>query len=237
MNDHVTEAFTELAPQYEETVDRELRAFWGVGYRDFVDRLIESAGIQPSDVVLDVATGTAVIPLGLADKVDSGWIAGLDITPAMLSRAQRHVEATGSSSNIALVCASGMSMPFAAGVFDVVICGLGTHHMNVPQMLAEMKTALKRGGKLVLSDVGASPFWRSSLGAVVLRVLMFRYGLTLSPARAQAEMEALANLRTIGEWRSLLTDFGFTDVQITELRPRRPGLPSALTIQAVAGAV
>jgi len=232
----VVQAFTELAPAYEETVDRELRRCWGVGYREFIGRLIEGVVIEEGDAVLDVATGTALIPLELVDRLGPrGWVLGLDITPDMLERGQAKIEATKSSSCISLVCASGMDMPFAEGVFDVVICALGTHHMDVPKMLSEMGRVLKEGGRLILADVGASAFWRSFWGLALLRILMFHYGLAHNSARARAEIEAFPNVCTADEWRAMLSEFGFTEIKVVALRARRPWYPCALTMRAVLG--
>ena len=67
--DAVTKTFTELAPRYEQTMDQELKEFWGMSYMEFIQLLIEMASIEENDVILDVATGTAHIPLNLADQV------------------------------------------------------------------------------------------------------------------------------------------------------------------------
>jgi len=237
-SDVITEAFTELAPRYEEIMDRELNEFWGLSYSEFVDRLIETASIEEGDVVLDVATGTAFIPLKLVGKVEArGRAVGLDITPAMLKHGRENVEATASSSCISLVCASAMAMPLVEGVFDVVICGLGTHHMDVPQMLSEMRRVLKVGGKLIMADASASVFWRSFWGIALLKILLLRYGLTHRSARTQAELEAFSNFRTTDEWHIILSDFGFTKIEITEFRARRPWYPCGVTMRAVAGGI
>jgi len=162
-DDVVVQAFTELAPSYEATVDRELRMCWGVGYREFIGRLIEGVVIEEGDAVLDVATGTALIPLELADRLGPrSWVLGLDITPDMLERGRAKIEAAEWSSRIGLVCASGMDMPFVEGAFDVAICALGTHHMDVPKMLAEMSRVLKIGGKLIMADVDRFGGWLCS---------------------------------------------------------------------------
>ena len=230
----VIEAFTELAPRYQETVDRELRQFWGVGYEQFIDRLVGMIAINEGDIVLDVATGTAVIPLKIADKLEAKTqIVGLDITLAMLQYGQKNVRAVELSSCISLVCASAMNMPFVKGSFDVVICGLGMHHMDVPQMLSEMRRVLRRGGRLILADVGASAFWRSFAGIALLRVLLARYGLTHRSARGRAEIEAFPNVRTADEWRTLLSNCGFAEIEIAEFRARRPWYPCGLIIRAV----
>ena len=236
-SDIVIEAFTELAPSYQETVDQELRQFWGVSYEEFIERLIKVACVGEDDVVLDVATGTAFIPLKLVDEIGGrGRVVGLDITAAMLEHGQRIVAAAGCSSRVDLVCASAMAMPFVGGLYDTAICALATHHMDVPQLVAEMKRALKTGGQLVMADVGATAFWRSFWGMALLKSLVFFYKLThWSSTRAQAEADAFSNVRTADEWRALLAGLGFTSIEITETRARRRWYPSGLIIRAVAG--
>jgi len=235
-NDLVIEAFTELAPHYEATMDRELRHFWGLRYADLVDRLIRAARLQADDTILDVATGTAFIPLRIRRELgDRVRIVGLDITLPMLQQAQKNVRATPSPSCISLVCASAMALPFPKGFLDAVICGLGTHHMDLPSMLSEMRRVLKRGGKLILTDVGASPFWRSFCGHLLLRILLLGYGLARGSARSRAEVEAFPNVRTADEWHTLLSQYGFVRIEITESPARRAWYPCALTMSAVAG--
>jgi ubiquinone/menaquinone biosynthesis C-methylase UbiE len=243
----VIEAFSELAPSYEPTIDRELRQWWGTGYWEFVNRFVAMAGLTDGEVILDVATGTAQIPrrllarAGQAAGPSPGAIVGLDITPEMLlhGRAKIVQEQPGAAQDgalgIWLVCASGMEMPFASGSFDKVLCGLGTHHMQVDRMLAEMRRVLRQGGRLLLADVGGSAFWRSAWGRAWLRVLMLHFGLTHSRARTQAEVEAFPNILTVAEWRSLLSKLGFVQIEIAETAPRRRWYPRGLLMSAVAG--
>ena len=236
-NDVVIEAFTELAPRYEEVVDQELRRVWGFSYREFVDRLIEAIPVRDDDLVLDVATGTARIPLALAARteVESRTI-GLDITPTMLEHGQRDVEARGLTPRIKLVCASAMAMPFVEGVFDKVICGLGTHHMDVPQMLSEMSRVLKAGGELVLADVAASPSWKLPGIKTIIRIIVLLYFLPgRNFARAWAEAIALSNIHTAAEWHTILSESGFANIEITESPARRRWYPCALIMRAVTG--
>lgn len=249
----VIQAFTELAPRYEETVDYELRLFWGVGYREFITRLIRMANVQREDVVLDVATGTAVIPQEMLAGGIGARVVGLDITPGMLQGAQEHLRQRGLDGMAELVCGSGMHMPLAAGTFDVVICGLGTHHMDVPRLLAEVARVLKPGGRFVMADVCATPFWRSLPGQVLLRSLLVYYGwkvrrappheeqaveavgLSMSPSRAQAEIEAFHNLMTPAEWVTRIRMMGFDDIEIEEIKALRRIFPGGLIMKAVRG--
>jgi ubiquinone/menaquinone biosynthesis C-methylase UbiE len=232
----VIEAFTELAPNYEATLDAEIRQMLGISYRQFVERLTAEIPVREGDSVLDVATGTGVIPLQIAQQVPATCrITGLDITPAMLGYAQARAQAAGLSERVRAVCASGMCMPFGAGAFDVVTCGLGMHHMAGARLVREMRRVLRPGGRLVMADVGASAFWRSWPGAISFRLLMVYFGITHSRLRTRAEIDALANLHTGDEWQRILAGCGFIDIHITELHPRRRIYPNALLISARAG--
>ncbi len=157
--DITIQAFTELAPTYEETVDQELRQFWGIGYREFIGHFLAKIDISENDIVLDVATGKAIIPSLLAKNGASHrQIIGLDITQAMLVDARETLDNDEATAEVKLVCGSAMEMPFAGSMFDVVICGLGMHHMKATEMLTEYETGLETGGSLLMADVGASYF-------------------------------------------------------------------------------
>ena len=233
-SDVIIDAFTELAPRYEQVVDSEFQRFWGWSYAGFVDRLIEVAAVGAHDRVLDVATGTAVIPRRLLEQGEADrLIVGLDITFTMLRHAQAGLQSAGSSDAVRLTCGSAMAMPFPEGFFDAVICGLGTHHMDVRTTLAEMKRVLRPGGWLTIADVAASPHWRLPGVQTLLRLVALLYylpGKNLS--RAWAEAAAVSNVRTADEWRSILAEFGFAEVDVTMLPSRRFWSPSPLVLRA-----
>lgn len=248
--DHVVEAFTTLAPYYEETVDRELRLFWGVGYREFVERLLSRLVIGKGERVLDIATGTGVVPAAILAQApplrihpDHGPVVGLDITPAMLAEAQRRL---GPTDKVRFVCGSGMAMPLAEGAFDVAICCLGTHHMDVATLLAELSRVLRPGGRLLIADVCATAFWRSWPGRVMFALLLGfyslwlrlprrgngleAYGVSMDRERARAEIEAFRNYRTPAEWRELLQQYGFTTVEMSTIPALRRIYPGGVLI-------
>jgi ubiquinone/menaquinone biosynthesis C-methylase UbiE len=230
------EVFTDLAPRYEQIMDRELGRFLSVGYADFIERLLAFAPIQADDLVLDMATGTARLPRALVERSQAGrGIVGLDITPSMLEHARDRCLSEGSASRIHLVCASGTAIALATCTFDAVVCGFGTHHMHVPSMLSEMRRVLKNGGWLVLAEAVAPASWRAWWGRVFLGLSLHVYGLMTDGARARAEIEAVSNLHTGSEWRVLLSAAGFTAIEVREERGRRVGYPHAVLIRAVAG--
>jgi ubiquinone/menaquinone biosynthesis C-methylase UbiE len=235
-SDAVLEAFTDLAPRYEETMDRELGRYLGLGYDEFAEVLVGAADVQEGESVLDLATGTALIPRKIAAQVgDVGSVVGLDITPAMLLEGGRRIEAIGSSLPIRLVCASAMALPLVEGVFDVVMCGFGAHHMDPPTMLAEVRRVLKPGGRLILVAVGAPRFWRASWAKALLRMALAVTAHIYLNARIQSEVEAISNVLTAGEWQAALSEAGLERIAIAESPARYRWYPCALTVRAVAG--
>jgi ubiquinone/menaquinone biosynthesis C-methylase UbiE len=230
----IIEAFTDLAPRYEQVVDGELRRFWGWSYNGFIDNLIDMTPLKEDDIILDVATGTAVIPLKLANRGKTrGKIIGLDITLAMLHRAAAKINDSAPAVPIRLTCASAMSMPYRKEHFDVILCGLATHHLDVPVVLAEMYRILKSGGRLTIADVGGSAEWRKPVWNFLIRAATFIYFLPKEGyARARSEAAALDNVYTGKEWHEELTKKGFSNIRINQLPASHYWAPTPLVIRA-----
>ncbi|MGD0610504.1 MAG: methyltransferase domain-containing protein [Anaerolineales bacterium] len=230
----VVEAFTELASRYEKVVDSELNRFWGWSYTRFVNRLIELTIISDGDLILDVATGTAVIPRRLVEAVKKNFhVIGLDITAAMLRRGKEQIEKAAADRDISLSCGDALVMPFSPGSFDLVMCGLATHHMNVPAMLSEMSRVLKPGGRLAMADAAGSPLWNNPLLRTAIRVAAYVYFLVVENAsRAGAEAAAVSNIRSDTDWQADLRQAGFVDIRIVKLPSKRSWIPDPLVIEA-----
>jgi ubiquinone/menaquinone biosynthesis C-methylase UbiE len=108
---------------------------------------------KPTPRVLDVATGTARVPLLLAAQPwFDGAIDGLDLTPAMLARAQAKIGAAGLGARIALRQGDGCNLPWPDASFDLVISLEALEFFPRPRRaLAEMARVLKPGGVLIVS--------------------------------------------------------------------------------------
>jgi len=234
LKDSITAVFTELAPRYEETVDSELHKLWGWGYHDFISALVEEIPRSDGDRILDVATGTAVIPLAIAANGRKRLhINGLDITPAMLVRAQEKMAAKRLHSNISLVCASAMQLPYADSRFDGVVSALATHHLDIDQSLAEIHRVLREGGCFTLGDVGASTVWKVPGVRLVIRILALVYFTIYENfSRAWAEIVAVPNVLTIRDWQKKLERSGFKRVTVKRLGSRRYWASHPIIIKA-----
>jgi len=230
----IQEAFTELSSHYEEVVDGELNLFWGWGYHKFLEELVNQTSIQENQKILDIATGTLVIPRKLLEQEVPGiQITGLDITESMLRQGKNKLEAEGLESGINLTCADAMALPYDNDSFDVVVSGLASHHMDIPLMLSEMKRVVKPDGLLSLVDVGTSPLWEKRIFKGMARVFAFIYFLIKeNSSRAWAEAAAVNNLRTPAGWENDLSLVGFNSIRIKKLKSKYKWAPEPLSIQS-----
>ena len=99
MNDRIVlQAFTELAPHYEDTIDWEIREFSGWGYRELIRHLVDRVPVTEGQIILDLASGTAVSSVEIALRTGSGsQVVGLDITPAMMAYGAGNIAAADSA--------------------------------------------------------------------------------------------------------------------------------------------
>jgi ubiquinone/menaquinone biosynthesis C-methylase UbiE len=231
---NIIEAFSELAPRYEQVVNSELNRFWGWSYTGFVNLLIASTPIHPQDIILDVATGTGVIP-SLLEKGGHprNQIHGLDITLSMLKHAKSTLGGQDGHVNQNLVCASAMEMPYANSSFSQVICGLATHHMDVNKLLHESYCILQSGGKLTIADVGGSEIMKFPGIKFLVRIFAFCYFLLFeNKTRAWAESSAVSNVLSKEDWSLVLLKSGFRNIVIQKLSTRYFWVPAPLLIKA-----
>jgi ubiquinone/menaquinone biosynthesis C-methylase UbiE len=141
-----------------------------------------AVGGQPRQRILDVATGTARVPLLLAAQPwFDGVIDALDLTPAMLARAQAKISAAGLDAWVALRQGDAGSLPWPNASFDLVISLEALEFFPRPrQALAEMARVLKPGGALIVSkypDVWARALPLKGLTRPAMTRLLDRLGL------------------------------------------------------------
>jgi ubiquinone/menaquinone biosynthesis C-methylase UbiE len=233
-NANIIEAFSELAPRYEQVVNSELNRFWGWSYTGFINLLIASTPIQPQDIILDVATGTGVIP-SLLEKAGhpQSLVHGLDITLSMLKHAKSRLGDQEGHVDQNLVCASAMEMPYANSSFSQVICGLASHHMDVRKLIRESYSILHSGGKLTIADVGGSEIMKFPGVKFLVRIFAFCYFILFeNKTRAWAESSAVSNVLSKEDWSLVLMKSGFRNIVIQKLSTRYFWVPAPLLIKA-----
>ncbi|MBE7047951.1 MAG: tRNA1(Val) (adenine(37)-N6)-methyltransferase [Ruminococcaceae bacterium] len=87
-------------------------------------KLSDFANIKPGDRVMDLCTGTGIIPLLLHKKEPKVHIVGLELQPQMCDMAQRSVKLNNLTSYIEIICGDVRQVreQFTAESFQVVTC-------------------------------------------------------------------------------------------------------------------
>ena len=113
-------------------------------------RVVDLAAPQPQWTALDVATGTGHTALALAPHVAS--VIGIDLTPEMLSEAER-LRAERDARNVAFRLGDVHHLPFEDASFDLVTCRRAAHHFSdIALALQEIRRVLRPGGRVVIDD-------------------------------------------------------------------------------------
>lgn len=115
------------------------------------ERLLGLVAPQGCERALDLACGPATLARVFAPRVQ--WIAGLDLTPAMLQRARREA-AERQLGNFAVVGGNALETPFDDESFDMVVTSYSIHHLpDAAGALSEIARIVKRGGKFGVLDM------------------------------------------------------------------------------------
>lgn len=104
--------------------------------------------------VLDAGTGTARIPILIAQQRPQWEIIGIDLAKSMLELGKKNLETAGLQQQISLALVDVKRMPYLNASFDVVLSNSLLHHLSDPMLfLKEIKRILKPGGAILLRDL------------------------------------------------------------------------------------
>jgi demethylmenaquinone methyltransferase/2-methoxy-6-polyprenyl-1,4-benzoquinol methylase len=168
--EHLIATYRKKAKHYDITS----RLYPAPGYPQRAQRLrtVQALGLRAGASVIDIACGTGLnFPLIEQAIGPGGRIVGVDLTDAMLARAQDRIDRNGWS-NISLVQSDAAVFDFPAG-FDAI---LSTYALSqVPEcaeVIAHGAAALSGGGRWAVLDLkvpGNTPRWLAQLGTAIVR--------------------------------------------------------------------
>jgi len=170
--------WNKFAHRYDRFMDRRVKS-----YGTLLEKLLQE--ISAGSIVLEVAAGTGVVSLRLAEK--AGHVYALDISQAMVTEAKK--KAGGKNlENIELLVDDAYELPFESGKFDAVICSNALHNMKDPATpLMEMRRVLKPGGRVFTPTFCHGEGLKS-------RIISWIMGLTGFPAYHRFTIEEFTTL-------------------------------------------
>lgn len=159
----------EVMDSAQEAADYDAMDHGAVNASFCADLLAFAPDLTTADArVLDVGTGSALIPIELCARTTHLAVVAIDLSDGMLALAKRNVDRAGLDGRISLtkVDAKGTS---ALGTFDATVSNSIVHHIPSPSdALSEMWARTKPGGVLFVRDL-FRPATDEALRALVLR--------------------------------------------------------------------
>ena len=168
--EHLIETYRKKAKHYDVTS----RLYPAPGYPQRAQRLraVQALGLRAGDSVIDIACGTGLNFQLIQDVIGpSGRIVGVDLTDAMLARAQDRIETNGWS-NVSLVQADAVDFNFPAEADAILSTYALSQVPECAEVIAHGAAALSGGGRWVVLDLKVpdnTPGQLAQLGTAIVR--------------------------------------------------------------------
>jgi len=141
--------FTEVAPKYD-AITRLLS--FGQDHR-WKEALVRALPGTPASC-LDIACGTGDLTRMVHARFPNAQIAGLDLTPAMIELAAKHIQSNRVSFRVGDMC----DLPYDDASIDLVTGGYALRNApDIAGAVCEMARVVKPGGHVALLDFNKSP--------------------------------------------------------------------------------
>ena len=167
---HLIETYRKKAKHYD--IAARLSPVPGYPERAQRRRAVRALGLRRGDSVVDIACGTGLnFPLIEELIGPEGRILGVDLTDAMLARAEQRIAKRGWR-NVTLVQADAAAFDYPAGVDAILSTYALTQVPGCGDVIAHGASALGAGRRFVVLDVKAptnAPRWMTRLGTAIAR--------------------------------------------------------------------
>jgi ubiquinone/menaquinone biosynthesis C-methylase UbiE len=179
----------------------------------FVDDLL--AAIGAARLVLDVGTGTALIPLELCRRSSPTRVVGVDMAREMLLVGRENVARAGASERVRLLLADAKRLPFADRSMAVVASNSLVHHIPDPQAaLVELVRVAARPARIFVRDLLRPANERT------LQTLVDQHAADATPRQRVMLADSLRASLTLEELRQIVARLGFPAAAVQQTSDR-----------------
>jgi arsenite methyltransferase len=115
------------------------------------DVALNSLALRPGDRVLEVGFGGGHLLGRMANAITDGFLAGVDVSPAMVAFCEKRYRSLVREGKLELRCAGAESLPYPSSYFTKA-CSVNSifYWQNAPQAISELWRVLVEGGVLVM---------------------------------------------------------------------------------------
>ena len=210
--------FDQIAPRYDLT-NRLLSFGQDVLWRKNITQAIPN---ESSYDVLDVATGTADVPLSLVkNKKNIHKVYGIDMSSEMLRVGVKKIANHSLEDKISLSLGDATDIPFPDNRFDVVTIAFGIRNIkDTKKALEEMKRVCKPDGSVIILEFSLpeNPLMRKFYLFYFQKVLPVVAGWITGKKDAYRYLNSTVMAFPYGrEFSSLLQQAGFIDIKTSAL--------------------
>ncbi len=216
------------ALDYDSMDHSEVNRLFASDFLQLWDDAVRANPALPAEpLVLDVGTGTALIPIEMCRSGFTGRIVAIDLAEAMLTVGQRNVERAGLAERIRLERVDAKRMPYADRSFDAVVSNSIVHHVPDPAtVFGEMVRVLRPGGVLFVRDLLRPDSEQR------VEELVQTYCGNENEHQRQMFRDSLRAALTVNEVEAVLTQLGLRGLRVEQTSdrhwtvagvPERPG--------------
>ena len=168
------------------------------------DVAFDNLALRPHDRVLEVGFGGGYLLGRMATVVTDGFLAGVDVSPAMVAFCEKRHRSLVEAGKLELKCAKAESLPYPSGYFTKA-CTVNSifYWENAPQAISELYRVLEEGGMLVMCF---------TCKRCIEAKKFARHGVALYEADKVCQMMESAGFREIGMTRASDGHRGFLRV-------------------------
>jgi len=138
----ISEEFSKRTDLYED-------AKW-VKDDTFLETLVAFGDLGGDECALEIGIGSGAVAARMREQ--TGVLIGVDVARPMLEKAHRYLPRHH------LLCCKieQLASLFLDETFDLVYCRAVLHHVDIPRNLAEIRSLIKPGGKLLIAETVAT---------------------------------------------------------------------------------
>lgn len=169
----------------------------------------------PTGPILDVGTGTALIPIELCGRHPTYQFVAVDLADEMLKLATVNLTVAGLTHRIALQKVNARQMTFETGSFAAVISNSILHHIPHPfECLGEMVRVCETGGQLFVRDL-----LRPNSDEVLEHIVNL-HAAGANDHQRQLFADSLRAALTLAEMQTLVVELGFDPTTVRQTSDR-----------------